>query len=263
MSTELTLQNMQTYANCIVASGFCGFTKPEQVITLALIAQEEGRSIGAVARDYHVIQGRPTLKADAMLARFQAAGGKIKWLELSDKRVAAEFTHESCGTFVMEWTIEMAKNAGLTGKDIWNKFPRAMLKARVISEGIRTALPSVLCGVYTPEEAADMEPLQPVEAEVVKEAPKKTPKETPKVSALDSDLMDDTQRIRFLDKVATEAKRVGDKAFRNLEKKMGGLDEVKRYKSRSSDFYRELKALPSIKEPQQIAAFVAPTQTKA
>lgn len=255
MSTELTLQNMQAYANCIVASGFCGFTKPEQVITLALIAQEEGRSIGAVARDYHVIQGHPTLKADAMLARFQAAGGKIKWLELSDKRVAAEFTHESCGTFVMEWTIEMAKKAGLTGKDIWNKFPRAMLKARVISEGIRTALPSVLCGAYTPEEAANMEPLQPVEADVVKETPKETP--------LNFDLMDEPQCIRFLDKVAIEVQRVGAKAFKNLEKKMGCLDEVKLYKSRSSDFYRELKALPSIKEPQQIAAVLAPTQTKA
>ena len=155
-TNALTLTEMQAYAKSIVASGFCGFSKPEEVVTLALIAQDEGRSIGSVARDYHIIKGKPTLKADAMLARFQSAGGKVDWQEVSDTRCAAAFSHPSAGSVTIDWTIEMAKKAGLTGNPTWQKFPRAMLRARVISEGIRTTFPAVICGTYTPEEVEDM-----------------------------------------------------------------------------------------------------------
>ena len=176
-NNALTLTEMQSYARSIVASNFCGFTKPEEVVTLALIAQDEGRSIGSVARDYHIIKGRPSLKADAMLARFQEAGGKVSWKELTDTRCAAEFSHPSSGTFVLEWTIDMAKKAGLTSNATWTKFPRAMLRARVISEGIRTAYPAVICGTYTPEEIEDMpdEPKKPAPTSVTKETPVSKP----------------------------------------------------------------------------------------
>lgn len=52
----------------------------------------------------------------------------------------------------LEWTIEQAKAAGLTGKDNWRAYPRAMLKARAISELAREAFPEILGGVYDPEE---------------------------------------------------------------------------------------------------------------
>lgn len=160
MPNALTLQEMNSYAQAIVNAGFCGFNNTAQVITLALVAQDEGRSIGSVARDYHVINGRPTLKADAMLARYQSAGGKVEWKELSETRCAARFSHPSSGSFELEWTIEQAQKAGITGNPTWKKYPRAMLRARVISEGVRTSLPAVLVGIYTPEEAEDMEPMK-------------------------------------------------------------------------------------------------------
>ena len=57
---------------------------PEQALALMLVAQAEGRHPAIVARDYHIIQGRPSLKADAMLARFQQEGGRVKWHALTD-----------------------------------------------------------------------------------------------------------------------------------------------------------------------------------
>lgn len=57
----------------------------------------------------------------------------------------------------MVWTIAQAKSAGLTGKDVWKQYPRAMLRARVISEGIRTVYPGVSVGVYTVEEVQDFD----------------------------------------------------------------------------------------------------------
>jgi hypothetical protein len=170
MSNLIPFQEMQHMAQAISVSGLFGFKKPEEALALMLIAQAEGRHPAIVARDYHLIQGKPTLKSDAMLARFQEAGGSIEWLTLTDAEVKARFTHAQCGSFELGWTMAQAQSAGLTGSPTWKKFPRAMLRARVISEGIRTALPSVLSGTYTPEEIQDLhyaEPKTTLQAEVV------------------------------------------------------------------------------------------------
>ncbi len=164
--------DMQSMANAICKSGMFGIKTPEQAISLMLIAQAEGLHPAIAARDYHVIQGRPALKADAMLARFQAAGGKVEWTSYTDDKVAAIFSHPSGGRIEVEWTIARAKAAELTGKATWKQYPRQMLRARVISEGIRTVFPGVVVGVYTPEEVQDMEAAAPVvkdmgQAEVV------------------------------------------------------------------------------------------------
>lgn len=184
IANKLTIAEMDTYARAIVASGFCGFKKPEEVVTLALIAQDEGRSIGSVARDYHIVQGRPALKADAMLARYLTAGGKVKWIKLTDTACEAEFSHPASGAFSMSWTIEQAKTAGLTNNPTWSKYPRAMLRARVISEGIRTSYPAVLCGTYTPEECEDMAADEKVERAQVNQEPEQVkPAPKPAVKA--------------------------------------------------------------------------------
>jgi hypothetical protein len=109
-------------------------------------------------RDYHVIQGRPALKADAMLARFQAAGGSVVWKEYTDERVTGVFTHPQGGTLELGWSLAQAKRIGIAGKDNWSKYPRAMLRARTISEGIRAVFPGAVVGVYTPEEVQDFQP---------------------------------------------------------------------------------------------------------
>ena len=51
--------------------------------------------------------------------------------------------------------MQRTKAAGLGGKDMWKKYPRQMLRARVISEGVRAICPGVTAGFYTPEEVAD------------------------------------------------------------------------------------------------------------
>jgi hypothetical protein len=72
-----------------------------------------------------------------------------------------------------------AKAAGLGSKDNWKSYPRQMLRARVISEGVRATFPAVLNGMYTPEEVGEFDSLRPtrlvkveVTPEPVAEAPK-------------------------------------------------------------------------------------------
>lgn len=158
MSNLVPVADIERMALAIAKSGLFGMKSPDQAMALMLVAQAEGMHPAIAARDFHVIQGRPALKADAMLARFQAAGGKVRWTSYTNERVAGVFSHPAGGDVEIDWTIAQAKTAGLTGKDVWRQYPRAMLRARVISEGIRTVFPGVAVGVYTPEEIGDMVP---------------------------------------------------------------------------------------------------------
>ena len=60
-------------------SGFLGVHNADEAITLMLVAQSEGRHPMTAAKEYHIIKGKPALRADAMLARFQLAGGSVRW----------------------------------------------------------------------------------------------------------------------------------------------------------------------------------------
>lgn len=158
MSTTLvTITDLERMANAVAASKLFGITNPEQALALMLVAQAEGLHPATAARDYHIIQGRPTLKADAMLARYLASGGKVEWHEHTDAKVAATFSHPQGGTLRIEWDDARVKAAELTSA-MHKKYPRQMKRARVISEGVRATNPAVAVGIYTPEEAEDFEP---------------------------------------------------------------------------------------------------------
>ena len=148
----IPINELQVMAQAACKSGLFQMPSPEAALTLMLLCQAEGLHPIQALRQYHIIKGRPAMRADAMQAAFQLAGGKIQWLERSDVKCSAEFSHPAGGTCTVTWSIETAKQAGLTGNPTWQKFPRAMLSARVVSEGCRAVYPAVVCGLYTPEE---------------------------------------------------------------------------------------------------------------
>jgi hypothetical protein len=158
MTALVPFEQQLQLADAFCRSGLFGVRTRDQAIALMAICEAEGLHPAKAVQEYHIIQGRPALKADAMLARFQAAGGKVKWTSMTDQRVAGEFSHPQGGSVEIDWTIDMAKRAGLTKNPTWNQYPRAMLRARCISEGIRTVFPGVVVGTYTPEEVQDMDP---------------------------------------------------------------------------------------------------------
>lgn len=155
-STIIPLPDMERMAGAIAKSGLFGLKTPEQALALFLVAQSEGRHPASAAKEYHVIQGRPALRADAILARFQAAGGSVTWNERTETKVSGTFTHPQGGSLTVTWSIDDAKRAGIYANQ-WLKYPRQMLTARCISEGVRAVYPSVTSGVYTPEEVADFD----------------------------------------------------------------------------------------------------------
>jgi hypothetical protein len=152
----MTVSDVERVANAIAKGGLFGSKDPYAVLTLCLLAQAEGQHPAVVFRDYHIIQGKPAKKAEAMLRDFINAGGKVEWHQLDDTCADATFTHPA-GSARIEWTIERAKKAGIS-TPMWSKYPRQMLRSRVISEGIRTVYPGATSGLYEEGEVASFRP---------------------------------------------------------------------------------------------------------
>lgn len=158
MSNLVPFNELQGMAAAIAASNLFGMKTADQALALMLVAQAEGQHPATVTQDYDIIQGRAARKTHSVLARFQQMGGTVEWHELTDQTADATFAHKSGGKLRIAWTFDQAKRAGLTNKDNWKNYPRAMLRARCIAEGIRAVFPAALGGMLVSEEAQDIAP---------------------------------------------------------------------------------------------------------
>jgi hypothetical protein len=167
------LEAIKVMGAMIAESGMFGCQKHEQGMVLAMQCLAEGKAPLEMAKTYHIVEGKLSMRADAMLGRFLTTGGKVKWLERTNTKVSAHFSHGDNENVLIESSIEDMKANGVamdkTGKYLktnWQKFPRQMLTARVISEGVRLLAPQLIAGVYTPEEVQDFtndsKPMAPV-----------------------------------------------------------------------------------------------------
>ena len=156
MNDLIPYDDIEKMASAMVKSGMFGKTK-EQLLSLMLIAQGEGIHPAIAAMEYDVIQGKPAINSRAALSRFQAAGGTIQWLERTDMKASAKFTHPQGGELTVEWTMARAGLAGLSEKPNWKKIPAQMLSARVVAEGVRAVYPACLSRMYTVEEVQDFD----------------------------------------------------------------------------------------------------------
>jgi hypothetical protein len=153
----MTYAEMERLAESVAKSRLFGIATKEQAIVLMCVAQAEGRHPVLAARDYDIIQGRPAKKSEAMLRDFLEAGGKVTWERLDDNAAIGIFEHPAGGKARIEWDMDRARKAKLTGKDNWQHYPRAMLRSRVVSEGIRTVYPAATSGMYETEEERDID----------------------------------------------------------------------------------------------------------
>jgi hypothetical protein len=149
------MPELERMARAFAASGLFGVKTPEQALALCLIAQAEGKHPALAAKTYHIINGNPSKKSEAMLVDFLAAGGRVEWHELSDAVADATFSHAQGGSVRITWDEKRVSQAQIGGNPMHKKYPRAMKRARCISEGIRTVYPGATGGFYAPEEIQD------------------------------------------------------------------------------------------------------------
>ena len=126
-----------------------------QMITIGLAARDLDLGLVDAAKNIHVIQGTICMSAELMLAQVRRSGKYGFRYDQSDREAAVfviwlrEHPEES---FTSKYTIQNAKDAGLTGKDTWKKYPDVMLRWRAIGNAVRAFAPEVLRKAYTPEE---------------------------------------------------------------------------------------------------------------
>lgn len=164
MENKLTVQNnysiaeLETMSKKVAQSNFLGTRNESEIFTLFMIAQAEGKNPVQASMEYSIIQGKPALKSQATLIRFQKAGGKVTYLKRDDTECKIKFEHPQAGELTVSWTLETANKAGLnTNRDNWRKYPRQMLAARCIAEGVRALYPACLDGLYLVEEVQDFD----------------------------------------------------------------------------------------------------------
>lgn len=161
----ITFADMQQMAKYVSDSKMFGQLTVPEAMTLMLLAQSEGIHPMDGIRRYHLMKGKPVMRADAMLAAFQAKGGTLRYLRHDDECVIAVMSHPLSGELEIKWDMKRAAKAQVLNSNggTWQKFPCQMLTARVVSEGVRALLPGVTVGIYTPEEAeafSDPDPKQ-------------------------------------------------------------------------------------------------------
>ena len=150
------MQAIKTLGAAIFKSGIFGVDKPEIGEVLAMQCLAERKSPLELARTYHFIEGKLAIKSDALLAKFQMAGGTVVWTTRTDTLVVATFTNKGSSAEITASFDDYAKKGivfgkdGKTVKDNWKKWPKQMLTARAISEGVRLVAPE--CSFITVEE---------------------------------------------------------------------------------------------------------------
>lgn len=182
---------LEMFGNAICRSGMFGCESKEAGIVFALQCVAENKPPLEMAKNYHLVKGKLTKRADAMLADFRRAGGKVTWRDLKDEKVqAAVFEFEDVQT-PASFSMEDAKRAGLVRSgSAWDKTPAAMLRARCISETLRAIAPEIVQGVYVPEEL-DVTNVEP--------KPQAKPVSQPKVNkptqpVIDAEVVEPTKR---------------------------------------------------------------------
>ena len=104
-------------------------------------------------RDNHIVNGKITMRADTMAARFNQAGGHIAWTRHDDECAEAVFTDRRGHKTTIAYTIKDAAKAGVANRaGAWKQHTAAMLRARLISKAIRMVAPECSNGIYTEDE---------------------------------------------------------------------------------------------------------------
>jgi hypothetical protein len=149
-----------TLGDMFKESGLFGIKERAQGHVLALACLTEGMSPFQLMRRFHIVEGRLTQRADAMLAEFKAAGGRVRWIQWDDEAAKAEFEYQGDKIEnVFSW--EMAKAAKYPFKSDggikanWAASRPDMLRARLITKTLRMLAPDIVAGIYTPEELDD------------------------------------------------------------------------------------------------------------
>lgn len=141
-----------------------------QFAAIVMTGKELGMTTMRATRSLFLVKGKVIEDAASQLARFKAAGGHAKFLELDETKAVLWLKHPNSDEHTETWTVEDSKRAGLVGGN-HEKHRKAMLRSRAITSGLKSVGWDGAVGAYDAAEFAE---------EVSTPPPSPTPKLTEK-----------------------------------------------------------------------------------
>lgn len=181
-----TIAAAEKLGKILCKSGMAGCQKDEEGILLALSCIFQRKDPLQLMREEHLMFGRVVMRADRMLSLFKSRpGNKWRWLKTGEDLVeASALVTTPTDEQEIVYTMADAKRGGYAEKrnkdgsrNIYDKDPGAMLRARLITKAVRIMDPEVIAGAGDEYEAAEAAP-PPATLTLVPEPPAP---ETPKV----------------------------------------------------------------------------------
>lgn len=123
-----------------------------QFAVIAATGHELGMQPMRAIRSLAMVKGKVVESADSQLARFKAAGGRSQFEVLDESRAVLHLVHPNGDRHTENFTIEDAKRAGLASNSNYSKFPKAMLRSRAITAGLKSIGWEGAVGAYDPDE---------------------------------------------------------------------------------------------------------------
>lgn len=163
-----TIEEAFRLSTAIATSGLAphGMKEPEKVLVAIMAGAEIGLAPLQSVQSFAVINGRPTLWGDALVAIVKARGVRVRtWLDGEGDAMIArcEVTRPDTGEVTPgEFSVDDAKKAKLWGKTghdgkptPWVTHPKRMLQMRARAFALRDGCADMLRGIAVREEVED------------------------------------------------------------------------------------------------------------
>lgn len=149
-------QIMTEQASLLRKTGFlpAHIKTDEQALAIMMKARELDVPATYGLSNIAVIQGKPVANSELMLALIYRDHGDdaMHFVVSSDTECTVRYKRRHSSEYhEFSFTMKDAKTAGLGGQT-WQKYPKAMLRARCISAVARMAFPDSIAGMYSPGE---------------------------------------------------------------------------------------------------------------
>lgn len=141
-------------------SAFCPAAyrnKPADVYLAMAYGSQIGLNPLLAVQNIAVVNGKPSVYGDALTAIAQGHQETEEYQDgyTEDGTAFCKITRKG-RTIYREFSVEMAKRAGLWGKNTWAQYPERMLLWRARGWAVRDAFADVLMGLWSVEEAAEV-----------------------------------------------------------------------------------------------------------
>ncbi len=167
------VNSMWRIAKALAASGmFKDVKQAEQAFGKMVVGRDLGLTPAQSMTGLYIVEGKPQVAAP-LLGHFirSTPGYDYEVTEISDEACTIVFRVEGKKDKESRFTKEDAEKAKLTGKDVWQKYPRNMLFARAMSNGAKWFVPETMGGLPVYVEGEIEAPADPSDATGSGEAP--------------------------------------------------------------------------------------------